>query len=94
MVYDTYRKISEENQAKGIEIFLMDSYLIHGRFHQLEEAYKIKRKVSSGTADFIHKSAQECQPFEANFQTKGKNFSKRLKFSFSNLISRPYIYFS
>ena len=46
-LYDTYRKIFEEDQAKCIETFLIDFYLIQGRLNQLEEAYRINRKVSS-----------------------------------------------
>ena len=54
-LYDTYRKIFEEDQAKGIETFLMDFCVMQGRLHQLEEAYVINRKVSSGAADVSHK---------------------------------------
>ncbi|MBO6972377.1 MAG: hypothetical protein JJ843_00950 [Prochlorococcus marinus CUG1434] len=78
-LYDTYRKIFEEDQAKGIETFLMDFCLMQGRLHQLEEAYVINRKVSSGAADVSHKAVQKYQQFEATLKTQGQNFSKRLE---------------
>ena len=78
-LYDTYRKIFEEDQAKGIETFLMVFCVMQGRLHQLEEAYVINRKVSSGAADVSHKAVQKYQQFEATLKTQGKNFSKRLE---------------
>ena len=78
-LYDTYRKIFEEDQAKGIETFLMDFCVMQGRLHQLEEAYAINRKVSSGAADVSHKAVQKYQQFEATLKTQGQNFSKRLE---------------
>ena len=78
-LYDTYRKIFEEDQAKGIETFLMDFCVMQGRLHQLEEAYVVNRKVSSGAADVSHKAVQKYQQFEATLKTQGQNFSKRLE---------------
>ena len=78
-LYDTYRKIFEEDQAKGIETFLMDFCVMQGRLHQLEEAYVINRKVSSGAADVSHKAVQKYQQFEGILKTFGASFSKRLE---------------
>ena len=73
-LYDTYRKIFEEDQAKGIETFLMDFCVMQGRLHQLEEAYVINRKVSSGAADVSHKAVQKYQQFEATLKIKAKTY--------------------
>ena len=78
-LYDTYRKIFEEDQAKGIETFLMDFCVMQGMFHQLNEAFQENHKVSSGAADVSHKAVQKYQQFEATLKTQGQNFSKRLE---------------
>ena len=79
LLYDTYRKIFEEDQAKGIETFLIDFCVRQGILHQLEEVYVINHIVSSGAADVSHKTVEKYQQFEATLKTQGKNFSKRLE---------------
>ena len=79
LLYNTYRKIFEEDQAKGIETFLIDFCVRQGILHQLEEVYVINHIVSSGAADVSHKTVEKYQQFEPTLKTQGKNFGKRLE---------------
>ncbi len=79
LLYETYRKIFEEDQAKGIEAFLIDFCVRHGILHQLEEVYVINHIVSSGAANVSHKTVEKYQQFEATLKTQAKNFSNRLE---------------
>jgi len=78
-LYETYRKLNEENREQFLGVLLKDFCILQGRFHQLEEAFIINRKVSSGAAEVSHVAAQKYQEFDATLKNQGKNFSKRLE---------------
>ena len=78
-LYDTYKKIFEEDQAKGIETFLIDFCVLQSRLHQLEEAFAINQRVSSGVVEVSHQAVEKYQQFETTLKTQGKNRSKRPK---------------
>ena len=78
-LYETYRKIFEEDKSKGTETILMDFCIMQGRLHQLTEAYQINHQVSSGAAANSHKAVEIYQQLDATQKNQGKNFSKRLE---------------
>ena len=78
-LYDTYRKLFEEDKAKGTEIILFDFCIMQGIYHQLAEAFQDNHKVSSGAADLSHKAVEIYQQLDATQKNQGKNFSKRLE---------------
>ena len=78
-LYDAYRKLFEEDKAKGTEVILMDLCIMQGKYHQLAEAFAENHKVSSGAAEIAHISVQKYQEFDATLKNQGKNFSERLE---------------
>ena len=78
-LYETYRKLNEENREQFLGVLLKDFCLMQGNFQQLKEAYIINRKVSSGAAEVSHVAVQKYQEFDATLKNQGKNFSKRLE---------------
>tara|TARA_A100000164_G_C21419999_1_gene546204 strand:- start:61 stop:408 length:348 start_codon:yes stop_codon:yes gene_type:complete len=78
-LYDTYRKLFTEDNAKGIEAILHDFCVLQGKYHQLAEAYETNTQVSREAADVTHKAVQKYQEFESTLKSQGKSFSRRLE---------------
>ena len=78
-LYEIYRKLLDENREKGLGTLLMYFCVLQGRLHQLTEAFKENRKVSSGAAEVSHKAVEIFQQLDATQKNQGKNFSKRLE---------------
>ena len=78
-LYEIYRQQIEKDREKGLGILLQDFCVLQSRLHQLEEAFAINHKVSSGAAEVSHQAVEKYQQFEATLKTQGKNFSERLE---------------
>ena len=78
-LYKICRQQIDEDREKGLGILLQDFFVLQSKLHQLEEAFAINQRVSSGANEVSHQTVEKYQQFEATLKTQSKNLSKRLE---------------